>query len=167
MPCGRRGPLPSGGGLTVSGNASGAGDGAGRCEPPLTVPLVGDQALVGEPARRTPGSYTITETQPATYPQGTDSVGTAGGSLAATDQFFVQLGAGVNRLDYNYGEQPPGGAVHSGQAAGIGFWNNKNGQALIKALPVVTNADGSVTSVANWLAAPCPTSSAQTPAATT
>jgi hypothetical protein len=104
-----------------------------------------------------PGSYTITETQPAGYLQGIDSLGTAGGSLAATDQFFVQLGAGVNGLNYNYGERPPaGGSVQHGQTATIGFWNNRNGQNLIKALPVVTNADGSLTSVANWLAATLP-----------
>jgi hypothetical protein len=104
-----------------------------------------------------PGSYYITETQPASYLQGIDTVGTAGGSLAATDQFFVQLAQGVNGLNYNFGERPPaGGSVQHGQTAGIGFWNNKNGQALIKALPVVTNADGSVTSVANWLAATLP-----------
>jgi hypothetical protein len=46
--------------------------------------------------------------------------------------------------------------VQKGQTASIGFWNNTNGQALIEALPVVTNADGSVTSVANWLAATLP-----------
>jgi hypothetical protein len=104
-----------------------------------------------------PGTYTLAETQPAGYLQGIDSVGTAGGSLSATDQFSVALGVGVNGLNYNYGEQPPaGGSVQHGQTAGIGFWNNKNGQALIKALPVVTNADGSVTSVANWLAATLP-----------
>jgi hypothetical protein len=104
-----------------------------------------------------PGSYYITETQPAGYLQGIDSVGTAGGSLSATDQFFVQLCAGVNGLNYNFGEQPSGtGSVQKGQTAGIGFWNNRNGQALIQALPVVTNADGSVTSVANWLAATLP-----------
>jgi uncharacterized delta-60 repeat protein len=104
-----------------------------------------------------PGNYTITETQPAGYLQGIDSVGTAGGILAATDQFFVRLGLQVNGLNYNYGAQPPAsGSLQHGQTAGIGFWNNKNGQALIKALPVVTNADGSVTSVANWLAATLP-----------
>jgi uncharacterized delta-60 repeat protein len=104
-----------------------------------------------------PGTYQITETQPAGYLQGIDAVGTAGGTLAATDQFAVPLGAGVNGLNYNFGEQPAAtGPVHRGQAAGIGFWNNTNGQALIKALPVVTNPDGSVTSVANWLAATMP-----------
>jgi titin len=81
-----------------------------------------------------PGNYTITETQPAGYGQGINPIGTAGGSVSA-DQFSVALGIGVNGLNYNFGEQPPaGGGVHHGQTAGIGFWNNKNGQALIKAL---------------------------------
>jgi uncharacterized delta-60 repeat protein len=104
-----------------------------------------------------PGSYRVTEAQPTGYLQGSDTVGTAGGSLAAADQFLIPLGVQVNGLNYNFGEQPAAtGSVKKGQAAGIGFWNNKNGQALIKALPVVTNADGSVTSVANWLAATLP-----------
>jgi hypothetical protein len=82
-----------------------------------------------------PGSYFITETQPAGYLQGIDTVGTAGGSLVTTDQFLVQLGEGVNGMNYNYGERPPAGSsVQPGQTATIGFWNNKNGQNLIKAL---------------------------------
>jgi hypothetical protein len=118
-------------------------------------PTDGDGAYVFLNLR--PGNYYLTETPPAGYQQGIDPVGTAGGSLAATDQFFVQLPAGVNGFNYNFGEQPAAtGAVQKGQTASIGFWNNKNGQALIKALPVVTNADGSVTSVANWLAATLP-----------
>jgi hypothetical protein len=104
-----------------------------------------------------PGNYSITETQPAGYLQGIDTVGTAGGSLAATDQFLIPLGPGIDGLNYNFGERPAStGPVQHGQAAGIGFWNNTKGQALIKALPVVTNPDGSVTSVANWLAATLP-----------
>jgi hypothetical protein len=104
-----------------------------------------------------PGTYTLTETSPAGYLPGIDSVGTAGGIVVAPGQFSVPLAAGVNGLNYNFGELPPAsGSVQPGQTAGIGFWNNKNGQALIKALPVVTNADGSVTSVANWLAATLP-----------
>ena len=50
-------------------------------------------------------------------------------------------------------QTPADSTVHGGKTATIGFWQNKNGQNLIKSLPVVTNADGSVTSVANWLAA--------------
>ncbi len=99
-----------------------------------------------------PGQYTLSETQPAGYVQGIDSVGTADGSLAATDQFFVQLAQGVNGINYNYGEQPPAGAaVQRGQTAGIGFWHNKNGQALIQAL----NGDTG-TQLGDWLAATLP-----------
>ncbi len=99
-----------------------------------------------------PGTYYITETQPAGYLQGIDSVGTGGGSLAGTDQFLIPLGPGVNGLNYNFGEQPAaGGPVTKGQTAGIGFWNNKNGQALIKSL------NGGVgTELADWLAATLP-----------
>jgi uncharacterized delta-60 repeat protein len=100
-----------------------------------------------------PGNYTLSESQPAGYTQGIDRVGTAGGSLAATDRFSVPLGVEVNGLNYNYGEQPPaGGSVHHGQTAGIGFWNNRNGQALIRAL----NGGSSSTQLANWLAATLP-----------
>jgi hypothetical protein len=100
-----------------------------------------------------PGSFTPTETPPAGYLQGIDNVGTAGGSLVATDEFFVQLGQGVNGLNYNYGEQPAaGGPIQHGQTAGIGFWNNGNGQALIKAL----NGGSTSTQLGNWLAATLP-----------
>src|SRR5205085_2310243 len=52
-----------------------------------------------------PGTYTVTETQPAGYNQGINRVGTAGGTAAA-DQFFIALAAGVDALNYNYGERP-------------------------------------------------------------
>src|SRR5262249_23148438 len=97
-----------------------------------------------------PGSYSITETQPAGYAQGIDRVGTTGGRLTATDQFFVQLTPQVNGLNYNYGEQPAGtGPVQTGQTAAIGFWNNTNGQALILAL----NGGGTSHQLGDWLAA--------------
>jgi hypothetical protein len=99
-----------------------------------------------------PGTYTITETAPAGYLPGIDSVGTAGGSVAAPGQFAVPLGLEVNGLNYNFGEQPPaGGAVQRGQTAGIGFWNNKNGQALIKGLN-----GGTGHQLGDWLAATLP-----------
>src|SRR5581483_4860639 len=53
-----------------------------------------------------PGNYNLTETQPPGYAQGIDTVGTAGGTLVATDQFFVALADGTSGLNYNYGEQP-------------------------------------------------------------
>jgi hypothetical protein len=99
-----------------------------------------------------PGNYTLTEAQPAGYLQGVDSVGTAGGSLVATDQFFVQLAQGVDGLNYNFGEQPAATeSVQKGQTAGIGFWNNKNGQALLKSFN-----GGTGTQLADWLAATLP-----------
>jgi hypothetical protein len=99
-----------------------------------------------------PGRYRITETQPAAYFSGVDTVGTAGGSLATIDQFFVQLDKGVDGLNYNFGEQPPAtGSVKKGQSAGIGFWNNKNGQALILSLNAGTGHQ-----LGDWLAATMP-----------
>jgi hypothetical protein len=100
-----------------------------------------------------PGTYSITEAQPAGYARGTDSVGTAGGTLTATDQFSVPLSVEVNGLNYNFGEQPSGtGPLNKGQTAGIGFWNNRNGQALILAL----NGGGSSRQLGDWLAATLP-----------
>ncbi|MFO0954028.1 MAG: LamG-like jellyroll fold domain-containing protein [Isosphaeraceae bacterium] len=98
-----------------------------------------------------PGHYKVTETQPAGFTQGVNSVGSAGGTVVG-DQFDLYLTAGLDALNYNYGERPAGtGQVHAGQTAGIGFWNNKNGQALIKAL------NGGVgTQLGDWLATTFP-----------
>ena len=98
-----------------------------------------------------PGTYTITETQqPAGYTPGIASVGTGGGTVSGA-QFTVSLTAGENAMNYNYGEQPAAtGSIQQGQTAGIGFWNNKNGQALIKAL------NGGVHQLGDWLAATFP-----------
>jgi hypothetical protein len=94
-----------------------------------------------------PGTYTIAETQPAGYTPGINSIGTGGGSVSG-DQFTVSLAAGEDAMNYNYGEGAAAtGAIHSGQTAGIGFWNNKNGQALIKALN-----GGAGTQLGDWLA---------------
>src|SRR5262249_25703942 len=84
-----------------------------------------------------------------------ESIGTAGGSLSAVDQFFVQLAQddnGRNGLNYNFGERPAAsGPIQNGQTAGIGFWNNKNGQALIKSFN-----GGTGTQLTDWLAASLP-----------
>jgi parallel beta-helix repeat protein len=98
-----------------------------------------------------PGCYTIVETQPNGYTQGINEVGTAGGTVAL-DQFDLCLAAGLDALNYNYGERPAAtGAIQHGQTAGIGFWNNKNGQALIKALN-----GGTGTQLGDWLAVTFP-----------
>jgi hypothetical protein len=109
-----------------------------------------------------PGSYTITETQPAGYNQGIDTVGTwsgaALGTVSAVGQFSVSFSStrypinGTSGINYNFGERPVAtGPVQAGQTAGIGFWHNKNGQALILALN-----GGTGTQLGDWLAATLP-----------
>lgn len=44
------------------------------------------------------------------------------------------LVAGSSGVDYNFGERLDGGQLSTGQTATIGFWQNKNGQNLIKSL---------------------------------
>src|SRR5262249_2698303 len=53
-----------------------------------------------------PGGYTITETQPAPYEQGTNTVGSLGGGVMG-DQFRVGVNAGNQGQDYNFGETLP------------------------------------------------------------
>jgi hypothetical protein len=55
--------------------------------------------------------------------------------------------------NYNFGERrPTDGQIVGGQTATIGFWHNKNGQNLIKAL----NGGPTSTQLGNWLAATLP-----------
>ncbi|NQU75377.1 MAG: hypothetical protein HQ546_03550 [Planctomycetes bacterium] len=100
-----------------------------------------------------PGTYAIAETQPATHTDGQDTLGTAGGT--AGDDLFsdVQLGVGIDGMNYNFGERPLAGSqVAAGQTATIGFWQNKNGQSLLKSL----NGGVNSTQLGNWLAATFP-----------
>jgi hypothetical protein len=55
-------------------------------------------------------------------------------------------------MNYNFGERIEGGQVHAGQTATIGFWQNKNGQNLVKSL----NGEESSTQLGNWLATTFP-----------
>ena len=86
--------------------------------------------------------YTITETQPAGFIDGKDVLGTVNGVVAGdnsvNDVFTDVVLATPGSLgeNYNFGERPPaGGTVSAGQTATIGFWQNKNGQALLRSLP--------------------------------
>ena len=106
-----------------------------------------------------PGDYTLTETQPAAYVDGKDSLGTVNGVVtgdaSVSDQFsgIILPHPGSDGVNYNFGERPAaGGQVSTGQTATIGFWQNKNGQALINAL----NGGPTSTQLAAWLAATFP-----------
>jgi hypothetical protein len=51
-----------------------------------------------------PGTYTITETQPANYEDGSDSVGSLGGNVGNDLFTDIILRAGRNGVGYNFGE---------------------------------------------------------------
>lgn len=105
------------------------------------------------------GGYTITETQPPAYPDGRDTQGTVNGVYVGNNSVndilsgvVVSLGDSLAE-NYNFGERPAnGGSVGAGQTATIGFWQNKNGQNLIKAL----NGGANATQLGSWLAATFP-----------
>ena len=66
---------------------------------------------------------------------------------------IVMSAPGASAINYNFGERPQdAGSFTSGHTAGIGFWNNKQGQQLIE------NLGGSSSDVAlgTWLAATLP-----------
>jgi len=99
-----------------------------------------------------PGAYAITETQPAGYEDGVDVLGEVDGmpvGVAGNDVFTeVALDQNQDGVNYNFGERAEAGStVTQGQTATIGFWQNKNGQNLLKSV------DGSLGS---WLAATFP-----------
>jgi uncharacterized protein (DUF2141 family) len=54
-----------------------------------------------------PGTYTVNETQPAGYLDGKDSAGSAGGQVANDQISAIQLGVGVDAVNYKFGEIPP------------------------------------------------------------
>jgi len=97
-----------------------------------------------------PGVYAVSEIQPAGYLDGQDMVGTAGGVLANDSVSEIALASGVDAYNYNFGER--GAALTAGQTATIGFWQNKNGQNLIKSL----NGGATATQLGAWLAATFP-----------
>jgi hypothetical protein len=53
-----------------------------------------------------PGSYTITETQPAGFQEGHNNVGSLGGTVNG-DQFMLTINAGNHGVNYNFGEIAP------------------------------------------------------------
>ncbi|HEX5102522.1 MAG TPA: SdrD B-like domain-containing protein, partial [Pirellulaceae bacterium] len=85
--------------------------------------------------------YTLTETQPQGFVDGLDVVGTVNGVVTGTsaiNDVISQIAItqpGSDAINYNFAELPAvSGGLQAGRTAGIGFWQNKNGQALIKSL---------------------------------
>ena len=92
--------------------------------------------------------YTITETQPAGYEDGIDTagIGSVGGTVGNDVFSTIALDSGVDAENYNFGEQKANSLAES-QTATIGFWQNKNGQELLKGL----NGSETSTALADWL----------------
>ena len=105
-----------------------------------------------------PGTYTIHGFQPDGLLDGKDSLGLVNDAPAGTlanDEFsdVVLPQPDSHGENYNFGERPTvDGTVTEGQTAGIGFWQNKHGQSLIRSL----NDGPDSTALANWLAATFP-----------
>jgi CSLREA domain-containing protein len=95
------------------------------------------------------GAYTITESQPAGYSDGKDTLGNKGGT-ASNDKFSsINLTAGTAASGYNFGEQQTVGSTYAAnQTQSSAWWNGSSGQALIKAL----NGSQNPTNLGNWLA---------------
>jgi hypothetical protein len=102
--------------------------------------------------------YTLTESQPVGYLDGCDALGTIDnisiGIDGANDAFSgIVVPPSSLAENYNFGERPAtGGNVGTGQTATIGFWQNKHGQDLIKAL----NGGSTATQLGHWLAVTFP-----------
>lgn len=124
----------------------------------VNLVLTTDAQGMVESADRRPGTYVLVEAQPALYLDGQDVPGTVNDVPApaptANDRLDLILPApGSDAVNFNFGERPvPGGPIQPGQTANIGYWQNKQGQALIKAL----NGGPAATQLASWLAATFP-----------
>jgi choice-of-anchor A domain-containing protein len=97
--------------------------------------------------------YTLTETQPDGWLDGSDRAGTAGGSAGDDVLTGVRVGAGVAASGYTFGERyDQTSAVSPNQTATIGFWNGPRGQSLLKAF----GGSATSTTLGDWLAATLP-----------
>jgi VCBS repeat-containing protein len=101
------------------------------------------------------GVYTVSEDQPSGYTDGIDSLGTVNGittgdnSVNDTFSGIVITEPGSVAENYNFGETLIGQPIQSGQTGTVGYWQNNNGQALLRSL----NGGPDSTALGDWLAA--------------
>ena len=77
-----------------------------------------------------PGTYRLHEVQPTGVSDGAEILGSLGGMVVTNDTMQLTLER-ADASDYCFAEI--GQQVAAGDTAGIGFWQNKHGQALIRA----------------------------------
>jgi hypothetical protein len=96
-----------------------------------------------------PGTYSVAVTNPANYTPTVTGQGTpatdSNVSPSGTTPLVLLSGGSDQTLDFGFYLATVNGAD---MTATIGFWHNKNGQALIKSL----NGGSSSTALGNWLA---------------
>jgi hypothetical protein len=98
--------------------------------------------------------YTVTETPPTGFVNGVTKPGTVNGQTVGTftaNGTIAQIvlpGCNNAAINYNFGDQ----GIFHGLTATIGFWHNKNGQALINSF----NGSSTSTALGNWLAGQFP-----------
>ena len=161
-------PLPASLGNFVwnDANANGQQDGGELGISGVTVNLLdAGNSVVGTTTTDANGAYAFTGLAPGTYsvqfvtPGGyTRTVGNTGDDdtdsdavAGVTGSYTLISGQTNNTVDAGF-YFAPGGTVDTGDAATIGYWQNNNGQELIKSL----NGSASSTALAFWLASTYP-----------
>jgi hypothetical protein len=97
-----------------------------------------------------PGIYNIAETQPASFSDGVDTLGSRGGAKGNDKFSGILLPAGTSGAGYNFGErQTVGQPFTSNQRQSTAWWASASGQALLKSL----NGGSSAKNLGNWLGA--------------
>jgi uncharacterized repeat protein (TIGR01451 family) len=105
-------------------NTNGVRDGSDPAIPGTTVTLTGTSDIGAVSATTTtdangaysfpnlrPGNYTITETQPTNYKEGTDNLGSLNGNAATQNVFSsINVPMGANGINYDFGELNPANA---------------------------------------------------------
>jgi hypothetical protein len=120
----------------------------------LTGGTVSKSALTDTDGRYTfdnlpAGTYTISETQALGYTDGSESLGTLGGTVGSDKFTGIVMPVGGVGINYNFGEkQVDGVAYAANQTASVAYWSSTNGQNLIKAL----NGGQNATALSSWLA---------------
>ncbi len=95
-----------------------------------------------------PGTYTVSEEQPADFQDGKDAVGTAGGTLGNDILSDIPLGSGMNATGYNFGEVKTSSLAGSVYHDADNDGNRDIGEAGIGGVTVVltgTDNNGTVT----------------------
>ncbi len=90
---------------------------------PLTKQAVTDANGFYQFQNLRPGTYALTETQPASFMDGKDTIGSQGGAVANDNFSNIALASGILGINNNFGELPPAnsdlGIVKSASASSV------------------------------------------------